>query len=155
MTGFRTFLQLDFLLTKGLTLVLVKSLLQLKTSQEKNFWKVESLMIIMIHSFCFLYLKILRIMDQVMLFQSTSNNHNLWFICMVIHRKTLKLSITGMGGAPLGINTRPRQSNGWYERIVDGSDKNGFFVSDVKFEYFIQTSNGKVIISDIFFHMND
>ena len=66
------------------------------------------------------------------------------------YNTSLSLSITGTGVGPVGINTREKNNVGYFDRTVDGRDKNGSFVREVKFSY-----NGeKVIICDIFFHID-
>ena len=61
------------------------------------------------------------------------------------------MTITGTGGAPVGIN---RQKNsGWFERTVDGRDTNGCYVRDIRFQY--DGDDGKSIISDIYFYVEN
>ena len=68
---------------------------------------------------------------------------------------TLSLTITGTGGAPAGINTGQKNRDGYYyERTVNGKDKNGCYVRDVKLLYNIKKGYGEqTIISDIYFHI--
>jgi len=66
----------------------------------------------------------------------------------------LSLTITGTGGAPVGINTGQKNRDGYYQRTVNGKDKNGCYVRDVKLLYNIQKGNvEQSIISDIYFHI--